>query len=287
MTTRTTTARRVNSGFRLRHVARSGMSKPMLSIGIALLVVLLILGLLVPLFASSATQTHPSLALRPPSGSHIFGTDRYGRDVFVRCMAAIRIDLLLAVVVAACAFVIGSLIGAISGMAGRYVDEVIMRLTDILMAFPSFVLALVITASLGNSTSHAVIGITIAYTPYFIRLTRSRALSVSTLDFVAAARLAGTGRLRTAVVHVLPNSMQPALVQASLVAAWAILDIAGLSFLGVGVQPPTPEWGAMIADGYSDILSGQWWTAFFPGLLILVAATGFHLIGDALDGGAS
>lgn len=259
----------------------------MLWIGGTLLVVLLLLGLVGPLFAGSATVTHPEHALLSPSGSHLFGTDRYGRDVFVRCIGAIRIDLLLAIVVAGCAFVVGSTIGAISGMIGRYVDELLMRLTDIMMAFPSFVLALVITASLGNSTAHAVIGISVAYTPYFIRLTRSRALSVRTLDFVAAARLAGRGRLRLAMVHVLPNSMQPALVQATLVAAWAILDIAGLSFLGVGVQPPTPEWGAMIADGYGDILTGQWWTACFPGVFILLAATAFHLVGDALEEGSA
>jgi peptide/nickel transport system permease protein len=199
-------------------------------------------------------------------------------------MSAMRIDLVLAVIVAVCAFAVGSVIGAVAGMLGRVVDEVLMRSTDILMAFPSFVLALVITACLGNSTTHAVIGISVAYTPYFVRLTRSRALSVRTLDFVAAAKLSGSGRLRTALVHILPNSIQPSLVQATLVAAWAILDIAGLSFLGVGVQPPTPEWGAMIADGYGDILSGQWWTACFPGVSIIVAATAFHLIGDALDG---
>lgn len=267
-----------------RTISRSA-SHWMLRSGLALLAVLVVLGVVVPLLAGSATVTHPADALQPPSWSHLFGTDRYGRDVFVRCMSALRIDLLLAVVVAVCAFVVGSVIGAVSGMLGRYVDEALMRLTDIMMAFPSFVLALVITACLGNSTAHAVIGISVAYTPYFIRLTRSRALSVRTLDYVAASTLAGTGRLRTALVHILPNSMQPSLVQATLVAAWAILDIAGLSFLGVGVQPPTPEWGAMIADGYGDILSGQWWTACFPGVLILVAATAFHLIGDALEGG--
>jgi peptide/nickel transport system permease protein len=256
----------------------------MMRTGLILLVCLAALSVVVPLLASSATLTHAADALHSPSSSHLFGTDRYGRDVFVRCMSAMRIDLLLAAVVAVCAFAVGSVIGAVSGMMGRYVDEALMRLTDIMMAFPAFVLALVITACLGNSTAHAVIGISVAYTPYFIRLTRSRALSVRTLDFVAASKLAGTGRLRTALVHVLPNSMQPSLVQATLVAAWAILDIAGLSFLGVGVQPPTAEWGAMIADGYGDIVSGQWWTAFFPGVLILVAATAFHLIGDALDG---
>jgi peptide/nickel transport system permease protein len=105
------------------------------------------------------------------------------------------------------------------------------------------------------------------------------------MDYVSASRVAGTGRMLIAFAHVLPNSIKPSLTQATLVGAWSILDIAGLSFLGVGVQPPTPEWGAMIADGYSDILSGQWWTGLFPGLMIIISAAGFHLIGDALDGG--
>jgi peptide/nickel transport system permease protein len=240
-------------------------------------------GIIVPVVFGSATVTNAADASLPPSGAHLFGTDRYGRDLFLRCVAGIRIDLLLGLLVAGGAFVFGSVIGAIAGMIGRYVDELLMRLTDIIMAFPAFVLALVITASLGNSTTHAVIGVGVAYTPYFVRLTRSRALSVRGLDFVSAAKLAGAGQLRAALTHVLPNSMQPALAQATLVAAWAILDIAGLSFLGVGVQPPTPEWGAMIAAGYGQILTGQWWTALFPGLFILFAATAFHLIGDALD----
>jgi peptide/nickel transport system permease protein len=256
-----------------------------LTAGLILIGLLVVAGLVVPLFAGSPTIAHPADALLGPSGSHLFGTDRYGRDVFIRSVAAIRIDLLLALVAAASSFVVGSVIGAISGFLGGYVDEVLMRITDIMMAFPSFVLALIVTASLGNSTTHALIGVAAAYTPYFIRLTRARALSVRSLDYVAASRVAKTGKLRIAFTHVLPNSIQPALVQATLVSAWAILDIAGLSFLGVGVQPPTPEWGAMIADGYGDILSGQWWTAFFPGLLIMIAATGFHLIGDAVDGG--
>jgi peptide/nickel transport system permease protein len=258
-----------------------------LAAGLVIVGLLLLTGVVVPIFGPSPTIAHPIEALLAPSARHVFGTDRYGRDVFIRSVAAIRIDLALALLSAVCSFVIGSVVGAIAGLVGGYVDELLMRLTDILMAFPSFVLALIVTASLGNSMSHALIGVAAAYTPYFIRLTRARALSVRSLDYVSASRVAATGSLRIAFVHVLPNSIRPAVVQATLVSAWAILDIAGLSFLGVGVQPPTPEWGAMIADGYGDILSGQWWTAFFPGLLLAIAATGFHLTGDALDGGVS
>lgn len=273
-----------------RRLSRRGRIGPRLrgrrwlAAGLILIGVLVAAGVLVPLFTGSPTTAHPDQALLGPSGSHLFGTDRYGRDVFVRTISAIRIDLVLALVAAAGAFVVGSVVGAVSGLLGGYVDEVVMRITDIMMAFPSFVLALMVTASLGNSTGHALIGVAAAYVPHFIRLTRARALSVRSLDFVAASRVARTGKLRIAFEHVLPNAIQPALVQATLVSAWAIIDIAGLSFLGVGVQPPTPEWGAMIADGYGDILSGQWWTAFFPGLFIILAATGFHLAGDALDG---
>jgi peptide/nickel transport system permease protein len=198
-------------------------------------------------------------------------------------MNAVRIDLSLALVVALVGLVIGSVVGSISATIGGWFDVVVMRLTDMLMAFPAFVLALVITASLGNSARNAAIGVTIAYIPQFIRLTRAQALEVRTTDFVAASRVSGTKTFLIAAQHVLPNSLRAPIVQASLIAAWAVLDIAGLSFLGVGVQPPTAEWGQMIALGSGDVLLGAWWTALFPGLMIVTAASAFQLIGDRFE----
>ncbi|WP_223215183.1 ABC transporter permease [Microbacterium trichothecenolyticum] len=246
---------------------------------------LLVLGaILGPVLLGAGEVANPAITRMPPSLEHPFGTDAYGRDVLARTLAAARIDLLLALAVTVCALLIGSLLGAVSAALGGTFDNILMRITDMMMAFPAFVLALIITASLGNSAVYAAIGVTIAYIPQFIRLTRAQALEVRSTDYVASAKVSGTATVTSAVQHILPNSFRAPLVQASLVAAWVILDIAGLSFLGVGVQPPTAEWGAMIAEGSGDVLLGDWWIAFFPGLMILLAAASFQLIGDRLEG---
>ncbi|MTD15476.1 ABC transporter permease subunit [Nakamurella sp. YIM 132087] len=254
-----------------------------LVVGIGILGAMAVLGTVVPIVAGYGTVASPSTVLQAPSAGHWFGTDAFGRDIFVRSMAAIQIDLLLAVAVTLVGLAIGSVVGAISATIGGRFDAVVMRLTDILMAFPAFVLALVIAASLGNNALNAAIGVTIAYIPQFVRLTRAQALEIRSRDFVAAARVSGTPTLVVALQHVLPNAFRAPLVQASLIAGWVVLDLAGLSFLGVGVQPPTPEWGQMIAVGSGDLLLGNWWTALFPGLMILLAAAAFQLVGDRLE----
>lgn len=251
--------------------------------GGATLATLVLGAFLVPLIMGSASVARPSEAGLSPSPEHLFGTDRYGRDVFVRTFTAARIDVSLAAIVTVTGLVVGSVVGAVSASLGGWFDLVVMRVTDMLMAFPAFALALIITASLGNSATNAAIGVTIAYIPQFIRLTRSQALQVRNSDFVAAARVSGTGKVTIALQHVLPNSFRAPLAQASLIAGWAVLDIAGLSFLGVGVQPPSAEWGAMIAEGAGDVLLGDWWTAFFPGLMILLVAASFQTIGNRLE----
>jgi peptide/nickel transport system permease protein len=251
--------------------------------GAAILGLMVVAGIVVPAVAGHGTKAHPEIALRAPSGAHWWGTDEYGRDILIRCLGAIQIDLLVAIVVVVIGLAVGTVVGAVSATIGGRFDAVVMRLTDILMAFPAFVLALIIAASLGNDVKNAAIGITIAYIPQFIRLTRSQALEARASDFVAASRVSGTGTLTIALQHVLPNSVRAPLVQASLIAAWSVLDLAGLSFLGVGVQPPTPEWGQMIGLGSSDVLLGAWWTALFPGLMIVAAASAFQMIGDRLE----
>jgi peptide/nickel transport system permease protein len=251
--------------------------------GVTILAVLILLGIIVPIVCGYGTVAFPNDTLLAPSALHWFGTDEYGRDIFVRCMAAIQIDLLLAIAVTVVGLLVGSVVGAISATVGGWLDSVIMRVTDVFMAFPAFVLALVITASLGNNALHAAIGVTIAYIPQFIRLTRSQALQIRSSDFVAASKVSGTKTLVIAVQHVLPNAFRAPLIQATLIASWCILDLAGLSFLGVGVQPPTPEWGQMISVGADDLLLGDWWTGLFPGLMIVVSAVAFQLIGDRLE----
>lgn len=269
--------------FHVRRLWAWGTGNAGLYIGISILVVLIAMSFIAPLIYGPATVANSEEALQPPSAQHLFGTDAFGRDVFTRSMTAAQIDLSLAVAVAVTGLVIGSVVGALSAAIGGWFDAVLMRVTDMLMAFPAFVLALIVTASLGNSAVNAAIGVTIAYIPQFIRLTRSQALEVRAADYVAASKVSGVSTIVGGVLHVLPNSFRAPLVQASLIAAWAILDIAGLSFLGVGVQPPTAEWGAMIAQGTGDVLLGYWWTALFPGLMILLAASAFQLIGDRLE----
>jgi peptide/nickel transport system permease protein len=252
-------------------------------VGLTVLIVLILLGIVFPLIVGKATVADPLNTLASPSGKHWFGTDEYGRDILVRCIGAIQADLFLAMAVTAVGLLFGSVVGALSATIGGWFDTVIMRLTDILMAFPAFVLALVISASLGNSAMHAALGVAIAYIPQFVRLTRSQALQVRSTDFVAASRVSGTSTFVIAMQHVLPNSFRAPLIQGTLIAAWSILDLAGLSFLGVGVQPPTPEWGQMISVGSGDVLLGDWWTALFPGLMIVISASAFQLIGDRLE----
>jgi peptide/nickel transport system permease protein len=245
--------------------------------------VICVLAVVVPLFFGVADVAQESDALLPPSLDHLFGTDRYGRDVFLRSMAAARIDILLGLAVAAAALLIGTVVGAVAATFGRIVDAVVMRVTDILLAFPGVVLALIITASLGRNAWFAAVAVIIAFVPLVVRLARSKALEVRSADYIAAARLCGTSTVRLAVEHVVPNVVKYPFVQSTLIASWAMLDFAALSFLGVGVQPPMAEWGAMIAEGVGDTLLGSWWPSFFPGLMILLVAGSFQIIGDWLD----
>ncbi|MFS2293474.1 MAG: ABC transporter permease [Actinomadura sp.] len=257
----------------------------MATVGIGLLLVFAVVALLGPFIVGDPLKTSASEVLSAPGDGHPFGTDRFGRDVFTRAVVAARLDLVVGVVIAATAAVIGSLVGVVAGYRGGLVDEVLMRATDVMLAFPGFVLALILVAVLGNGIPQVVVGVAIAYSPYFVRLTRSRVLAEREREYVDAARLAGNGAWRIAFRHVMPNSLGPAYTQATLVAGWAVLDVAGLAFLGVGIQPPTAEWGVMVAEGANDVIAGSWWTALFPGALIVLLALAFHLIGDDLQGG--
>lgn len=260
-------------------------SRPLLLAGVSLLLVFVILGAVGPLVTVDPLLTAGGAILEPPSLEHPFGTDRFGRDVFARAVAAIRLDLPVGLSIAAIAMALGATIGVIAGYWGGAVDEIVMRATDVLLAFPGFVLALIIAAVLGDSVVNVIIAVAIAYTPHFIRLTRAQVLGEREREYVDAARITGNSGMRTAFVHVLPNAVRPALVQATLVTGWAILDVAGLAFLGVGIGPPTAEWGVMVAEGANDVITGQWWTSLFPGAMILLAVMSFHLIGDELEGG--
>ena len=224
----------------------------------------------------------PGLKLIAPSLSHPLGTDTFGRDILSRVVNGARLDLGIALSVVALALVLGSAIGTLSGYYGGWVDALVMRVTDVLFAFPSFILALAIAAILGNSIPNVIIAIAVAYIPYFVRLTRAEVLAAREMEYADAARTVGNPGWRIMYVHLLPNCLTPALVQATLCLGWAILDASGLAFLGLGIRPPTPEWGVMVSEGAQNIISGQWWTSLFPGAVIVVAALGFNLIGDGL-----
>jgi peptide/nickel transport system permease protein len=208
------------------------------------------------------------------------GTDQYGRDVFSRVVHAARLDLRIAISITALALVTGSLVGGLIGFYGGWIELTVMRLIDVLLAFPGFILALGITAMLGNTTQNVIIAVAIAYFPYYVRIVRGEMLALREAEFAAAAKVVGVKKFRIMLYHLLPNALPLALVQATLTLGWGILDAAGLSFLGVGIKPPTAEWGVLVGDGAQYINSGQWWISVFPGAMILLAVLAFNLSGD-------
>jgi peptide/nickel transport system permease protein len=254
---------------------------PSLAVGgglAAAVVIVAVAGRIAPPYNPLAIS--PGHALAPPGPGHWFGTDQFGRDVFSRVLYGIGIDVVIGLVVAALALTLGSMVGIASGYLGGWIDDVVMRVVDIMMSFPPFLLALLIAVVIGNTVRNAIIAVTIAYIPYMVRLTRSSVLTARSADYVLGARAAGASRSRVMTLHILPNAVGPSLVQATLMAGWAILDVSGLSFLGVGIQPPSPELGVQVAQGAPYITSGQWWVSVFPGVAIVLAVLAFNFLGD-------
>jgi peptide/nickel transport system permease protein len=222
--------------------------------------------------------------MQAPSLAHPFGTDELGRDVLSRVIAGARVSLQVGFIAVGLSLVAGTAVGVVAGFYGRWVDDLLMRATDVLFAFPPLLLAIAILAILGPlglSTESAMIALGVAFTPIFARITRGSVLSVREAVYVRAARSLGASDWRLIRLHVLPNVAAPIIVQTSLSLAFAILLEAGLSFLGLGVQPPTPSWGRMLAEG-RGFLSQAWWMAFFPGMAIFLTVLAFNLVGDAL-----
>ncbi|MCZ4353077.1 ABC transporter permease [Roseovarius aestuarii] len=226
--------------------------------------------------------TNPSEALIGPSAQYWFGTDQLGRDVFSRVLVATRLDMFIAFGAVLISCVIGSLIGAALGYFGGTLDRVASRFTDVLMAFPLFVLAMAMVAALGNTLMNVIYATAIINLPFYIRLARAEVGVRRNLGYVEAARVGGSGHFRILTVFLLPNIASPVIIQASVNLGWALLNAAGLSFLGMGVRPPTPEWGILVAEGARYIASGQWWMFLFPGLALMLAVFTFNLLGDAL-----
>lgn len=244
------------------------------------------LAVLVLLLAPALTQdplaTDAFDMLAPPSRAHWFGTDQLGRDIFARVVAAARLDLAIAAAAVLAAAVLGTLIGAAAGQRGGWPDAVTGRLAEGLMAFPLFILALVFVAVLGNSVKSVVIATALVNLPFYLRLARAEARVLARAGFVEAARAGGAGPARILRRHLIPNLLPLVVVQGSVNLGWAVMNVAGLSFLGLGVRPPQPEWGVMVAEGARYLATGEWWVAAFPGAALAGTILAFNLCGDAL-----
>jgi peptide/nickel transport system permease protein len=244
------------------------------------LVLVALLGPWIEPYSPLASDT--SASLQAPTWAHWFGTDQLGRDLLSRVIAATRLDLTIAIVSVASVFAVGGIAGTAAGFFGGWIDRVVGRISDTIMAFPLFVLAMGIVAALGNTVTNIVLATAIVNLPIYVRIARSEANIRREAGFVMAARLTGNGDVRILLTQILPNIMPIMVVQMSLTMGYAILNAAGLSFIGLGVRPPTPEWGIMVAEGATFIVSGQWWIALFPGLALMLAVFCFNLLGDGL-----
>jgi peptide/nickel transport system permease protein len=267
----------------LRHMKYVATENPVTLLAFVLFTGFVLMALIGPWIAPyDPLASNTSHALKPPSASHWFGTDSLGRDILSRIIVAARLDFGIAISAVTASFVIGSALGSLAGFFGGWADRLIGRIADTIMAFPLFVLAMGIVAALGNTVANIILATAIINLPFYIRVARAEVNVRRNAGYVEAARLAGNSDLRTLAVHVFPNILPPMMVQISLNMGWAILNAAGLSFIGMGVRPPEAEWGIMVAEGATYIISGEWWVALFPGAVLMLAVFTFNLLGDGL-----
>jgi len=270
-------------GALLRHGRYVLGENPVTGLAFGLFVLLVVLAAAGPwLVPYDPLASNTAEALKPPSRAHWFGTDQLGRDLLSRVVVATRLDLTISICAVMIAFAVGSVAGVAGGFYGGWTDRLVGRLLDTIMAFPLFVLAMGIVAALGNTVANIVYATAIINVPFYARLARSEVMVRREAGFIEAARLAGNGGVRILAVQLFPNCLPPMMVQISLNLGWAILNAAGLSFIGLGVRPPTPEWGIMVAEGAAFIVSGEWWIALFPGAALMLAVFCFNLLGDGL-----
>lgn len=262
----------------LRNVRRSHHALAGLSTLVVLILLVLVGPLLMPYSPTDIILDDQFLA---PSWQHPFGTDEFGRDILTRVLYGGRISLTVGLLATALALVTGTIIGLTAGFYGGWFDLVSQRLVDVMLAFPGLLLALAIIAILGPGLRNVLLALAIGGIPYYARLVRGQVLSLRSREYVEAARVSGSTNGRLMFRHILPNTLSPLIVIGSLDLAGNILAASGLSFLGLGAQPPTPEWGAMLSSG-RDFMRDQWWIATFPGLAIMVAVLAFNLLGDGL-----
>ena len=265
---------------RLRRAAPPAWRRPLALAGLAVIGAWVVIAIFAPLIAPYNPLAQQFNILASPSAAHWFGTDELGRDVFSRVLYGARITLPLAVILIAAAMIIGAVLGGVAGYFGGWVDNALMRLADLVFAFPGIILALAIAAALGPQLRNAVIAVVVVSWPAYARLVRSLVLTARSAQYVVASRLLGSSGLRILFTDIRPNAAGPVLVLAALGIGDAVLLLSGLSFLGLGAQPPTAEWGAMVAEGTQNF--NDWWVGLYPGLAILTVVLAFNFIGDAL-----
>ena len=263
-----------------RRRLRTGLRRPLALIGLAIVLVWTLLALLAPWVAPYDPLAQDFLLFEPPSRAHPFGTDELGRDVLSRVIYGARLSLPLAVLLVSLSILVGGALGSIAGYFRSLPDAVVMRTVDLVFAFPAIILAMVVTASLGPNVRNAVLAIVVVSWPAYARVVRGLVLSLGDSQFVQSSRLLGSSSRRTLVRDILPNLAGPVIVLGTLDLANAILLLSGLSFLGLGAQPPTPEWGSMVAVGTQNFQF--WWVGMFPGLAIFTAVLAFNFLGDSL-----
>ncbi|WP_049694850.1 nickel transporter permease [Planococcus versutus] len=264
-------------------LARRIFRSPLTVLGLFIVLGILIAALFAPVIAThSPTEVDLVSKLEAPSVEHFFGTDEVGRDIFSRVVYGTRISLRIGLLVVLIAFPLGTILGAIAGYMGGRIDQVIMRITDIFLSFPGIILAMSIAAALGPSIENVMLALAATWWPWYTRIVRSSVLSIKHSEFIEASRALGANPFRILFKEIIPNSIAPATIQASLDLGFVILAAAGLSFIGLGAQPPSPEWGAMLSNS-REILREAWWAATFPGIAILLTVLGFNLLGDGLN----
>jgi len=258
---------------------------PLFMFGLAVIFLMVLASLfpsyITPFPGDAQYEIHFEQKLKPPSLKHFFGTDHMGRDIFTRVVFGSRMSIKIALIVIFFSLAIGVPFGLVAGFFGGKIDEIIMRMSDMLLAFPPLLLPMAITAALGPSIMNMMIAIAISWFPWYVRLIRGQVLSLKEELYVESARSIGAGRTRIIMRHIFPNCISPVIVQASMDMGYAILTAASLSFIGLGARPPTVEWGLMVTTSRAHFLD-FWWTSTFPGLAIFISVLGFNLVGDGL-----
>ena len=268
---------------RLGHAAHALARNPVSTIALAFIALLIVVAVVAPwVVPYDPNAVDLNRVLQAPNWQHIFGTDQVGRDVFSRVLIAARLDLAIAFAAVLLSFVVGTCIGGAAALFGGFVDRIVGRTSDVLMTFPLFVVAMAIVAALGNSIQSIVLASGIVNLPFFVRLARSEISVLRAQPFVEAARAGGNSELQILFGFMIPNALPTLVVQVSTGLGWAVLNAASLSFIGLGITPPTAEWGIMVAEGAANILSGYWWLAIFPGTALTLTVLSFNLLGDGV-----